>query len=192
MKQKGTDAQTHTRTDAERAQDEFLARSHKAIEEGIRDGSGITPEELHRRMGERLEAARRQLAARGAQGDASWPASSGNSRCRTPAPPSSGHPMPGPSGHPIVARALELARLQPHSATRDILDAAMEGHHRTHPDFECESCDFNDWLDPPSPFAALLRAAFGAHLDQAEVNAESPRWQADVIDAFATRYGLWV
>lgn len=99
--------------------------------------------------------------------------------------------MPGASGFPIVTRALELAKRHPHSATLDILDAAMEGHHSTHPDFECDSCDYGDWLDPPSPFAALLRAAFGAHLDQADVDAESPRWQSDVIEAFANRYGLW-
>ena len=99
--------------------------------------------------------------------------------------------MPGLSGSPIVSRALELAKLHPHSATLDILDAAMEGRHGTHPDFECETCEFSDWLESPSPFAKLLRAAFGAHLDPEDVEGESPRWQTDVIDAFADRYGLW-
>ncbi len=99
--------------------------------------------------------------------------------------------MPGPSGSPVVARAFELARLYPDSTPLHLIDGAMEGFHGTHPDFECESQEFSDWLEPPSPFARMLRAAFGAHLTDDDVDAESPRWQNDVIDAFANRYGLW-
>jgi len=48
-----------------RVQDAFLARSRMAIECAKRDGSGISPEELLRRMDLRLDATRRELAQTG-------------------------------------------------------------------------------------------------------------------------------
>ncbi len=47
-----------------RAQDLFLARAREAIDRGRRDGSGIIPEELLRRLDCRLDAARKALAER--------------------------------------------------------------------------------------------------------------------------------
>ena len=40
-----------------RTQDAFLTRSRDAIERGVREGGGFTPEELLRRMDERIDAA---------------------------------------------------------------------------------------------------------------------------------------
>jgi len=45
-------------------QDAFLARSHRAIARGIRDGSGISPQELLKRVDERLDEAQRRLSGR--------------------------------------------------------------------------------------------------------------------------------
>lgn len=47
------------------AQDRFLLRSRQAVESARATGAGITPEELLRRMDNRLEAARNLLAERG-------------------------------------------------------------------------------------------------------------------------------
>lgn len=44
---------------------DFLARSHRAIERARRDGSGISPEELMRRLDARLDAACDLLRRRG-------------------------------------------------------------------------------------------------------------------------------
>lgn len=99
--------------------------------------------------------------------------------------------MPGLASNPIVRRALALAERHPEWATLEVLDAAMDGFTNTHPDFEVEPAEgFSDWLEPPSPFAALLRRAFGAHLDDADCAAESDKWQ-EVIEAFGDRYRLW-
>jgi hypothetical protein len=45
-----------------RAQDAFLARAQHAIERSEREGRGVTPQEVLRRMDDRLEAARQRLA----------------------------------------------------------------------------------------------------------------------------------
>lgn len=101
--------------------------------------------------------------------------------------------MPGACGQRIVQRAAALEERYPHAASLQILDAAMEGFKGEHPDFECEieGVSYGDWLDPPSPFADLLRRAFGMHLPESDFNVESERWQHEVIDAFAQRYQLW-
>ena len=100
--------------------------------------------------------------------------------------------MPGLPANPIVRRALALAERHPTWATLDVLDGAMDGYENTHPDFEVDPPydDFADWLDPPSPFAALLQRAFGMHLNPEDVSGESDQWQK-VIEAFADRYSLW-
>jgi len=99
--------------------------------------------------------------------------------------------MPGLPGNPIVRRALALAESHPEWSTLQVLEAAMDGHYNTHPDFEVEPQDgFADWLEPPSPFAELLRKAFGMHLEPEDCTAESERWQ-EVIDAFAAHFSLW-
>jgi hypothetical protein len=100
--------------------------------------------------------------------------------------------MAAEPGTPIVERALELAARHPKMAAVHVLDAAMQGHHGRMIDFRRDSTDrsCSDWLDPPSAFAELLRRAFGAHLPKAEIDAQSPAWEFDVIDAFAERYDI--
>ncbi len=97
---------------------------------------------------------------------------------------------PHPILEPIVARALELCRTHPELPALQLLDAAMEGHHSSHPDFETvrDNPEFIDWLEPPSPFAEIVRRAFSAPTEH--FDSESPHWQR-VIDAFSDRYHLW-
>lgn len=94
--------------------------------------------------------------------------------------------------HPIVRRAMELANKHPDWTGLQVLDVAMNGHVETDPDFEVppNGEGFIDWLSPPSPFARLLRSAFGPQLTPAEFDAESPHWH-EVIDGFGSRYRLW-
>ncbi|MBG6082977.1 hypothetical protein [Rubrivivax gelatinosus] len=98
--------------------------------------------------------------------------------------------MGGVTVNPIVATALSLAGQHPDWPSLQVLDAAMAGHEGTHPDFEVSGPSFSDWLDPPSPFAELVRRAFGMHVDPADFSADPDCWQA-VIDSFAARYALW-
>jgi hypothetical protein len=92
----------------------------------------------------------------------------------------------------IVDRALALAKDHPNWPSLQVLDTAMEGHINTHPDFEVppQADGFCDWLEPPSPFAILLKSAFGAHLEPEDFSGQSERWQ-EVIDNFRDRYILW-
>jgi hypothetical protein len=92
--------------------------------------------------------------------------------------------------HPIVARALELERAHPCLPALQILDAAMDGHHGQDLNFELAfpTPDYGDWLDPPSPFADLVRRAFDAPSEA--FDPTSARWQ-QIIDAFGDRYFLW-
>lgn len=93
--------------------------------------------------------------------------------------------------HAIVRRALDLAQRHPDWTSLRVIDVAMDGHVESHPDFEVAGADgFTDWLNPPSPFAVLLRNAFGAHLAVDEFSPQAPRWH-EVIDAFQSRYRLW-
>lgn len=94
--------------------------------------------------------------------------------------------------HPIVARALELAQKHPDWTGLHALDVAMNGHVKTHPDFEIppNGKDYADWLSPPSPFAKLLRTAFAPRLTEDAFDARSGEWH-EVIDAFGSRYRLW-
>lgn len=121
------------------------------------------------------------------------------------------------TGALIVQRAMQLLRDQPTRSALDILDAAMEGHHGTHPSFDAHDPwsdvmaphpAYVDDLMPPSPFAELLRRAFDPSFDPREaalvpmvelglefasrerLDAIEDRWQA-VVDAFADRFRLW-
>lgn len=47
-----------------RAHDAFLARARDAVERSAREGGGISRQEMLRRMDDRLETARKQLATR--------------------------------------------------------------------------------------------------------------------------------
>jgi hypothetical protein len=92
--------------------------------------------------------------------------------------------------NPIVVRALELAAQHPQLPALQILDAALDGRHGTHPAFECQREAWADWIEPPSTFAALLRQALAPELADADFDAESEHWQ-QVVDRFARRYALW-
>ena len=94
--------------------------------------------------------------------------------------------------HPIVRRALELAKRRPDWSAMQVLDVAMNGHVETHPDFEVppNADGYIDWLSPPSPFAQLLKSAFGPQLTADEFDVQSAHWH-EIIDGFAARYRLW-
>ena len=47
-----------------RTQDAFLTRSQDAVHRAVRDGRGISPQELLKRMDDRLDEARRHLSDR--------------------------------------------------------------------------------------------------------------------------------
>jgi hypothetical protein len=100
--------------------------------------------------------------------------------------------MAAEPGTPIVERALELAAQHPKMAAVHVLDAAMQGHHGQTIDFRRDPANLagGDWLDPPSAFAELLRRAFGAHLPAADIDAQSPAWEFEVVEAFADRYDI--
>ena len=53
----------------------------------------------------------------------------------------------------------------------------MEGQTNTYQDFECDTCDESniDWLEPPSPFAAVLSKAFGQRLKASGFNPDAPQ-----------------
>ena len=51
-----------------RIQDAFLARSHASIERTLKEGGGVSPEELMERMQGRLAQARRKVAKRSVRG----------------------------------------------------------------------------------------------------------------------------
>lgn len=100
--------------------------------------------------------------------------------------------MAGVCGLKVVERARQYASEHPHAPSLEVLDSAMRGFHNTHIGFESVAGEaWSDWLHPPSPFALLLHHAFGMHLPQEDVVAESQRWQSEVIEAFADRYQLW-
>ena len=103
----------------------------------------------------------------------------------------------------IIAVALGTRATHPHVPALDVLDLAMQGHEGCDLCFEAAPGQpFDDWLDPPSPFADLLRQAFlpDVTLQQArlwtsddDLLADGFRemWQDEVIEPFAQRYRLW-
>ncbi len=104
-------------------------------------------------------------------------------------------------GRQIVDTALALLRSHSHAPALEILDLAMQGRHGSSPDFDAPDQAFGNWIDPPSPFAELLRQAFAvddigpsaaAHWvaddDGAAIAAD---WEACVVEPFAKRYRLW-
>ena len=91
--------------------------------------------------------------------------------------------MPRLNGTVVVER--------PHAPTLTILDQAMADRYGAQLDFTAPDprAGFRDWLHPPSPFAELLRRAFGMHIEPEEFDRSSAAWH-DVIEAFARRYRL--
>lgn len=104
----------------------------------------------------------------------------------------------------IVDEALALRSSHPGAPALDILDLVFKGRHQSHPDFEADGAQFDDWLDPPSPFARLLRDAFAAdlpddpffvaHYWSAVLDDGTPLsdvFHERVIRPFTERYQLW-
>jgi hypothetical protein len=123
--------------------------------------------------------------------------------------------MPAAAGHSIVDTAIQLLMELPEAPALAILDRTMRAHLGTHPSFSSfdvtarsvpHPC-YADELDPPSPFAELVRRAFAPQMDprelallalpQADTMALELRlsrvreqWR-EVVDNFAARYRLW-
>lgn len=103
----------------------------------------------------------------------------------------------------IIAVALGTHATHPRAPVLDVLDLAMKGHEGCDLSFEAKPGDaFDDWLDPPSPFADLLRQAFAPDITEEQTAlwhsddlllAEGFRemWDAEVVQRFAQRYRLW-
>jgi hypothetical protein len=110
----------------------------------------------------------------------------------------------------IVRRALDLLMELPDAPAMTILDRAMEGV-SGHVSFENLSPFtrdlWSDHLDPPAPFAELVRRAFAPRFDPhvwillavPELGGSASTdqhagaleiWQ-DVLERFAKRYRLW-
>jgi hypothetical protein len=114
--------------------------------------------------------------------------------------------MPGSSGTIIVRQALEAQRAHPEWSALELLDAVMERHRGSHPDFECDHPEYSHDVDPASPFGEILRQVFAPGVASAEfalldgqqlTEVQSARaaelevlWDR-VIDQFAERYELW-
>jgi hypothetical protein len=114
--------------------------------------------------------------------------------------------MPAVDGVVIASEAVSLRRANPGWSAMQILDDAMAGKHGTNPEFECDHPDHDDCLEPPSPFADLIREAFAPDVEWSDLvlmrrEAGNPpdgarRWRIQhrwngAIDKFAERYGLW-
>lgn len=103
----------------------------------------------------------------------------------------------------IIAVALGTHASHPKVPVLEVLDLAMKGHEGSDLCFDADpGHTFDDWLDPPSPFADLLRQAFAPEIGAAQLALwHSPNhflavgfrelWDADVIQPFADRYRLW-
>jgi hypothetical protein len=99
--------------------------------------------------------------------------------------------MPRLNGTVVVERALKLAREHPLAPTLAILDEALVDRYGAQLDFTVgdPSAGYRDWLHPPSPFADLLRHAFGNHLNDEDYDKTSAAWH-EVVNSFARRYRL--
>lgn len=103
----------------------------------------------------------------------------------------------------IISAALSTARSHPGLSAVEVLDLAMTGHQGCDICFEAGPADpFDDWLDPPSPFADLLRQAFAPAItteqtalwhspDEFVAAGFRDMWDADVVQRFGQRYRLW-
>lgn len=111
--------------------------------------------------------------------------------------------MADSTAHQIIAVALRTHLTHPDASVLDVLDLAMQGREGTDLCFEAEPGQpFENWLDPPSPFADLLRQAIAPELTAQQVRLWLSKneflstcfremWQDDVVQAFADRYRLW-
>jgi hypothetical protein len=100
----------------------------------------------------------------------------------------------------IVDAALSVRASHPNPVL-DVLDLAMEGRHRSDPNFEDSQAPEGDHTDPSAPFGRLLRDAFAPALTDALLvsrgaghgneSAFWSRWESEVMEPFAERYALW-
>lgn len=104
----------------------------------------------------------------------------------------------------LIATASALRRSHPGVPALDVLDLAMQGRHGAHFNTDAHGEPWDDWLDPPSPLARLLRDAFAPQLADdpyfthniwtacdAQGVLLATHWDEQVLHPFATRYGLW-
>lgn len=109
--------------------------------------------------------------------------------------------MIDPRAELIVKVTLATRERAPDLPALAILDAVMIRHRGAVVHFGANNKPWRDWLDPPSPFAALLRDAFapefpGSNLDfwndpRPEVaGAARDLWRLFVVEPFASRYEL--
>lgn len=103
----------------------------------------------------------------------------------------------------IIAVALGTHLTHSKVPALDVLDLAMKGRECCDLNFEAgPGHAFDDWLDPPSPFAELLRKAFAPSITAAQTALWSSAddlladgfrelWHDEVVQAFAERYRLW-
>lgn len=102
----------------------------------------------------------------------------------------------------LIAIAL-VHSMEPAITAIEALDRAMRGYEDADLDFDAgPGYPFDNWLDPPSPFADLLRLAFAPHITAEQTAlwySDDPllakdfreMWDADVIQPFEQRYRLW-
>lgn len=102
----------------------------------------------------------------------------------------------------IIAVALGTHVTHPQVPPLDVLDLAMKGHEGSDLCFKAgPGYAFDDWLDPPSPFADLLRQAFAPGVTAQQVELWTSKneflaigfremWALDVVKPFAERYRL--
>lgn len=106
----------------------------------------------------------------------------------------------------IIDKAVRLAEGEPATAALAALDRAMDGARGADLDMEADpGHPWSDWLDPPSPFARVLRDAFApdlsddpwfvgdvwADLAPGTTQPMAEVWRVRVIEPFAARYALW-
>lgn len=85
--------------------------------------------------------------------------------------------MADPTAQQIITAALGTHATHPRAPALDVLGLAMKGQEGCNLCFDAKpGDDFDNWLDPPSPFADLLRLAFAPEIERAQL----ARWDSPV------------
>lgn len=102
----------------------------------------------------------------------------------------------------IIAVALGTHGTHPQAPALEVLDLAMQGREGAALCFKTgPGHAFDDWLEPPSPFAELLRQAFAPSITREQLalwcspnefvaGGFREQWNVDVRQRFAERYRL--
>lgn len=109
--------------------------------------------------------------------------------------------MIDPRAELIIKVALATQKNAPDLPALSILDAVMIRHLGAVVHFGAKGQSWTDWLNPPSPFADLLRQAFAPNMSESNLEFwDDPRpdlagatrdlWRFMVVEPFARRYGL--